>query len=205
LTLRRIEPARRGERPISYVSAVAAGLALVVVAPGSWLEPCLAACALVLMCWRHPIPAVRICLATGSIVAVFLFGAWLTAPAFPVNQRFVAVGLNGEPLPRLRWAKGLTFEARRGGMFRVSVGGRGLCGDGDWADTMTVVPPNIIIKWDIKWDDGPVFNTARVCLYDELESRLLTVLRAATRWRIENGALILGNGTDAIQFLLDPS
>jgi heat shock protein HslJ len=59
-------------------------------------------------------------------------------------------------------------------------------------------PPNIVI-----WPTTTYF-TAVTCT-EELEVRYFQALLTARRWRIEDGALILDNGTDTLRFLLAPA
>ena len=150
--------------------------------------------------------AARIAGAVVVLAATFLLGFWLTSPAFPVGQKFVAVSLNGEPLISTRpFVKVPTLEVWRVPVIppprHVQAGS--LCarviGHCNWSDgQLTLIPPNFLM-----WDTA--YNTAVVCAEWELEARFFAALRGTNRWRIENGALILYNGRDTLRFLLAPA
>lgn len=141
--------------------------------------------------------AARIAGAVIVLAATFAFGFWLTGPSFPAGRTFVAVSLNGEPFtpaksamthPMLevrRVSFSVTFRAIASGYCNRSI-----------ADVM-FVPPNVVI-----WPSATYF-TAVNCA-EELEARYFQALLTARRWRIEEGALILTNGTDTLRFLLTP-
>jgi heat shock protein HslJ len=139
-----------------------------------------------------------------ALAAVFLFGMWLTWPEFPYNpsgfpigRKFVAVSLNGDPLLRQDAPKQATLEVRGLFTFHHRVGGNALCND--WGGHATFLPARRII-----W--GKILRTGLACrsAADEWEQRYITALLTASRWRTEEGHLILENGTDVLRFQLAP-
>jgi heat shock protein HslJ len=149
----------------------------------------------------------RIFGAVFTLVGVFLFGMWLTWPDFPYNpsgfpigRKFVAVSLNGEPLMFRNAPKLATLEVRGRFTFKHRAGGTSLCGT--WGLPVTLLPGKRIV-----WR-GQMFKVAvRLCmspLLNEREDRYLSALLSATRWRREEGDLILENGTDVLSFQLAP-
>jgi heat shock protein HslJ len=136
----------------------------------------------------------------GAIVvlfATFTLGLWLTSEPFPTGRKFVAVELNGKPI----------ISAERGtklptlGVWRspfasdFNAGGTGHCNY--WNGKIRSIPPNFLV-----W--GGIFRTAMGCAAGQLEDRYFQALLGTNRWRIENGALILYNGTDTLRFQLAP-
>jgi heat shock protein HslJ len=51
---------------------------------------------------------------------------------------------------------------------------------------------------------GNVFRTGAACAPSDLEANYLQALLGASRWRTEDGELILDNGTDILRFRLAP-
>jgi heat shock protein HslJ len=143
----------------------------------------------------------------GAICALggaFLFGMWLTWPEFPYNpsgfpigRKFVAVSLNGDPLLRRDAPKQATLEVRGRFTFHHRIGGNALCND--WGGHATFLPARRIV-----W--GKIFRTAMACrsAADAWEQRYIAALLTASRWRTEEGNLILENGTDILRFQLAP-
>jgi heat shock protein HslJ len=135
------------------------------------------------------------------LLAVFLFGMWLTWPEFPYNpsgfpieRKFVAVSLNDEPLIRRDAPKLATLEVRGRSTFRHRVGGSALCND--WGGHVTFLPA----RW-IVW--GKILKTAMNCgAMAGAEQKYVAALLSATRWRTEGDTLILENGTDILRFKL---
>src|SRR6185312_10780932 len=83
-----------------------------------------------------PMIYLRIFGAICTLAGVFLFGMWLTWPdfpynpsGFPIDRKFVAVSLNGEPLIRRDAPRLATLEVRGRSTFRHRVGGSALCND----------------------------------------------------------------------------
>lgn len=145
---------------------------------------------------------VRIFGAVCALLAAFLFGMWLAWPdlpynpsGFPLDRKFLALSLNGESL-MLRDAPNIaTLEVRGHRTFRHRVGGTSLCSR--WGGHVTFLPGKRIV-----WRS--VLNTAAACPTPELEQRYLQALLGASRWRTEDGELILDNGTDILRFRLAP-
>jgi len=144
-----------------------------------------------------------------AIVGVFLLGMWLAWPEFPYNpsgfpidRKFVAVSLNGEPLMLREAAKRATLEVRGRFTFRHRAGGTSLCSA--WGLPVTFLPGKRIM-WR---GSGRVLRVAaKTCtspFIDELDSRYLTALHSATQWHTQDGNLILTNGTDVLSFQLAP-
>ena len=137
-----------------------------------------------------------------ALLAVFLFGMWLTWPelaynpsGFPIDRKFVAVSLNGQPLVQRFSRRVPEFEVRGRSTFYHRVGGTTLCNY--WGGRVTFLPFKRII-----WRE--VHQTAVGCDPPELEEKYLRVLPSASRWRREEGDLILDNGTDILRFQLAP-
>ena len=145
---------------------------------------------------------VRIFGAVCALLAVFLFGMWLTWPelpynpsGFPIDRKFLALSLNGEPL-MLRDAPNIaTLEVRGHLTFRHRVGGTSLCNR--WGGHLTFLPGRRIV-----WRN--VLATVAPCVPLELEQKYLQALLGASRWRTQDGELILENGTDILRFRLAP-
>jgi heat shock protein HslJ len=145
---------------------------------------------------------VRIFGAVCALLAVFLFGMWLTWPelpynpsGFPIDRKFLALSLNDQPL-MLRDAQNIaTLEVRGHLTFRHRVGGTSLCNR--WGGHITFLPGRRIV-----WRS--VFKTVGACVPKELEERYLQALLGASRWRTQDGELILENGTDILRFRLAP-
>jgi len=143
----------------------------------------------------------RISAMAGVLLAAFLFGMWLTWPelpynptGFPINRNFVAVALNGEQLTNAELPRPQTLQARRESLFRLRAFGYGGCNG--WTATLRVVPPKSIV-----WGDK--HQTMVACgRAGALEERYLGALLGATRWRREEGTLILENDTDVLRFML---
>ena len=141
--------------------------------------------------------AARIAEAVVVLAATFAFGFWLTGPRFPVGKTFVAISLNGEPFLSARPTAKLPTLVVRRVSFSLSLRaiGTGYC-NRSVADVM-FAPPNLVI-----WP-GTTYLTSIACA-EELEVRYFHALLTARRWRIEEGFLILTNGTDTLRFLLAP-
>ena len=145
---------------------------------------------------------VRIFGAVCALLAVFLFGMWLTWPElpynpsrFPIDRKFLALSLNGEPL-MLRDAPNIaTLEVRGRLTFRHRVGGTSLCNR--WGGHLTFLPGRRIV-----WRN--VLATVAPCVPLELEQKYLQTLLGASRWRTQDDELILENGTDILRFRLAP-
>ena len=146
---------------------------------------------------------VRIFGAICALLAVFLFGMWLTWPelpynpsGFPIDRKFLALSLNDQPL-MLRDAPNIaTLEVRGRLTFRHRVGGTSLCNR--WGGHVTFLPAKRIV-----WRN--VFKTLVACVpLLELEEKYLQALLSASRWRTQDGDLILDNGTDILRFRLAP-
>jgi heat shock protein HslJ len=137
-----------------------------------------------------------------TLLAVFLFGMWLTWPelpynpsGFPIDRKFLAISLNGQPL-MLRDAPNIaTLEVRGHRTFRHRVGGTSLCDR--WGGHITFLPGQRIV-----WRN--VFKRTAACVPMELEEKYFQALLGASRWRTQDGELILDNGTDILRFRLAP-
>jgi heat shock protein HslJ len=136
------------------------------------------------------------------LTAVFLFGMWLTWPefpynrsGFPINRRFVAISLNGQPFNPERFSQLPTLEVRRSAFLQHRASGSGGCNS--WYSDI-----NLSAARSISWGKG--LQTAVWCRAHETEGKYFRALRGATRWRTEEGVLILENETDALRFLLAP-
>src|SRR5215213_668865 len=120
------------------------------------------------------------------LLAVFLFGMWLTWPEFPYNpsgfpieRKFVAVSLNGEPLIRRDTLKLVTLEVRGRSTFRHRIGGSSLCNY--WGGHLTLLPAR-----RLAW--GQTIHTEMPCTPSalaKLEEKYFATLLSATRWRTE--------------------
>ena len=144
----------------------------------------------------------RIFAAVGLLTAVFLFGMWLTWPefpynrsGFPINRRFVAISLNGQPFNQERFAQLPTLEVRRSALLQLRAFGSGGCNS--WYSDI-----DLSAARSISW--GKRATTAAACRAYETEARFLRALHNAVRWRTEEGYLILENDTDVLRFLLAP-
>ena len=143
-----------------------------------------------------------------ALVGVFLFGMWLAWPewpynpsGFPLDRKFIAVSLNGEPLLHRDAPKRATLEVRGRLTFRHRAGGTSLCSA--WGLPVTFLPGKRI-RW--RGSGGSFRIAAKVCTppFDALDDRYLRVLLSVTQWRTQDGNLILTNGTDVLSFQLAP-
>jgi heat shock protein HslJ len=144
----------------------------------------------------------RISSALCVLLGVFLFGMWLTLPefpynrsGFPINRRFVAISLNGQPFNQERFAQLPTLEVRRSALLQHRASGSGGCNS--WYSDI-----DLSAFRSIAWGKG--VQTAVWCRAHETEGKYFRALRGATRWRTEEGVLILENETDVLRFLLAP-
>jgi heat shock protein HslJ len=145
---------------------------------------------------------VRIFAAIGLLAAVFLFGMWLARPefpynrsGFPINRKFVAISLNGQPFNHERLPQLPTLEIRRSALLQLRAFGSGGCNS--WYSDV-----DLLAARSISW--GRRVTTAGACRAYETETRFLRALHNAVRWRTEEGFLILENDTDVLRFLLAP-
>jgi heat shock protein HslJ len=136
------------------------------------------------------------------LAGVFLFGMWLTWPeflhnktGFPINRKFIAISLNGQPFNHERATQLPTLEIKRSPLLQFRASGNGGCNSW-YADI------NFSGLGSISWGKG--LQTALSCRFHETEAQYFRALRAATRWRTEDGVLILENDTDVLRFLLAP-
>jgi hypothetical protein len=142
------------------------------------------------------------------LVGAFLLGMWLAWPelpynpsGFPLDHKFVAVSLNGEPMLHRDAPKRATLEVRGRLTFRHRAGGTSLCSA--WGFPVTLLPGKRIM-WK---GSGRSFRiAAKVCtpLFEALDERYLQALLSVTHWRTQDGNLILSNGTDVLSFQLAP-
>ena len=88
-----------------------------------------------------------------------------------------------------------TLEVRGHRTFRHRIGGTSLCNR--WGGHITFLPGRRMV-----W--GNVFRTGAACAPSDLEANYLQALLGASRWRTEDGELILDNGTDILRFRLAP-
>jgi heat shock protein HslJ len=137
----------------------------------------------------------------GAVVvlfATFIFGLWLTSEPFPTGRKFVAVELNGKSIISAeRGTKLPTLQIWRGPFTpELNAGGTGHCNS--WSGRARLLPPNVVLL-------GNAYQTAVGCAAAHLEAKYLRALLRPNLWRIENGALILYNGTDTLRFLLAPA
>ena len=137
-----------------------------------------------------------------GLLAVFLFGMWLTWPefpynpsGFPINRQFIAISLNGQPFNQERFTQLPTLEIKRSAFLRLRASGNGGCNS--W-----YVDVKLPADKSIAWGNGS--QTAVACRARETEAKYLRALRAATRWRTEKGVLILEDDTDVLRFLRAP-
>ncbi|MGZ6195993.1 MAG: META domain-containing protein [Candidatus Binataceae bacterium] len=134
------------------------------------------------------------------LLGVFLLGMWLTwrgspdnPSGLPTGQKFVAVSLNGQPVGSSRYdAKLPTFEIKHRSFFNYGVSGTGHCNY--WGGDISLLPRRKIV-----W--GRIVETAVGCSERKAEERYLRTLLQTTRWRTQDGSLILENGTDVLRFL----
>ena len=145
---------------------------------------------------------VRIFGAVCALLAVFLFGMWLAWPelpynpsGFPIDRKFLALSLNGQSLMSRDAPNIATLEVRGHRTFRHRIGGTSLCNR--WGGHITFLPGRRMV-----W--GNVFHTGAACAPSDLETKYLQALLGASRWRTEDGELILDNGTDILRFRLAP-
>jgi hypothetical protein len=143
------------------------------------------------------------------LVVVFLLGMWLTWPelpynpsGFPINRKFVAIALNGEPLMFRDAPNRATFEVRGRHTFKHRAGGVSLCGA--WGLPVTFLPGKRLL-WG---GSGGTWTTAvarcNAQAHRELDARYLSALLSAVQWRTQDGNLILHNGRDVLTFQLAP-
>lgn len=144
----------------------------------------------------------RISGAICALLAAFLFGMWLTWPelpynpsGFPIDRRFLALSLNGEPLVVADAPNIATLEVRGHLTFRHRVGGNSPCSR--WGGHLTFLPGKRIL-----WRN--VIKTPAVCAPMGLDEGYFRALLKASRWRTEGGELILHDGTDILRFRLAP-
>jgi heat shock protein HslJ len=137
----------------------------------------------------------------GVLAAAFLFGMWLTWPdfpgnstGFPINRKFVAVSLNGQPFNYERMPHLPTLEVRRTAMLKFRSSGNGGCNA--FSSDVLLTPASIA------WRD--IIVTAVTCIAMATEGPYLKALLTTTRWRREDGTLILENDTDVVRFMLAP-
>ena len=142
----------------------------------------------------------RVCGAIFALFAVFLIGMSLTSPGFlhnpsgfPVDRQFVAVTLNGEPVIDDRARASPTLEISPASWFRFAISGKAHCNS--WGGDISFRPGKALV-----W--GTVYQTAVGCRAQELENRYLQALLGTTRWRRQDGALILENDRDVLLFYL---
>ena len=145
---------------------------------------------------------VRFLGAIGALLAVFLFGMWLVWPellynpsGFPIGYKFVAVSFNNEPVLRRNAPSIPTLEVRGRSTFHHRVGGTAFCNA--WGGHLTLLPGR-----RLAW--GEIVKTTLACDPGSAEQQYLQALLGATRWRTEEGILILHNGTDILRFRLAP-
>jgi heat shock protein HslJ len=145
----------------------------------------------------------RILAMAAVLIAVFVFGMSLTAAqlpfgaeGFPLNRRFIAVSLNGEPFNYERMHHLPSLEVRRNGILKMRAFGHGGCnawnGDVEFPSGKAVLFKNTA-------------TTRMACADLAAERRYLDALLKATRWRAEDRTLILENGNDTLRFHLAPS
>ncbi len=143
----------------------------------------------------------RLFLIVAVLGAVFLVGMSLTWPGllnpsgFPINRKFLAVSLNGRPFNYERMLHLPTMEVRRNGILRLRAVGHGGCNA--WSGDIEF-PARHAIAWQ------STFTTAVGCAALATEKAYLDALLKTTRWRTEEGTLILEHGTDIIRFMLAP-
>ncbi len=145
----------------------------------------------------------RILAMAAVLVAVFVLGMSLTAAqlpfvadGFPINRKFIAVSLNGQPFNYERMRHLPSLEVRRNGLMKLRAFGHGGCnawnGDVEFPLGNTVLFKNTA-------------TTRMACAELAAERKYLDALLRATRWRTEDRTLILENGNDILRFHLAPS
>jgi heat shock protein HslJ len=145
----------------------------------------------------------RILAMAAVLLAVFVLGMSLTAAqlpfvaeGFPLNRKFIAVSLNGEPFNYERMRHLPSLEVRRSGIMKMRAFGHGGCNA--WSGDMEFPSgQKVLFK-------GAV-TTRMACPALTAEGRYLAALLKATRWRTEERTLILENDADILRFLLAPS
>lgn len=136
------------------------------------------------------------------LFAVFLFGMWLAWPeslynpsGFPINRTFTAVSLNGRPFNPEQMLHHATLDVRRNGVLKLRASGNAGC-NAFRGEIVLGAGKSVI------WSD--VFSTALACPAWQSEKAYLRALLKTTRWRREEGTLILENDTDVLRFMLYP-
>jgi heat shock protein HslJ len=136
------------------------------------------------------------------LAGVFLLGMWLTWPGFPynsagfpINRKFIAISLNGQAFNHERFTQLATLEIKRSRLLQFRASGSGGCNS--WYSDV-----KLLADKSIAWGHGA--QTAVRCRAYETEAKYLRALHTATRWRTEEGVLILENDTDVIRYLLAP-
>src|SRR6266536_628197 len=112
------------------------------------------------------------------LLGVFLFGMWLTWPEFPINKRFVAVSLNGQPFNLERLPQLPTLEVRRSALLQLRAFGSGGCNS--WYSDI-----DLSAAQSIAW--GKRSATTAGCRAYDTETKFLRALHNAVRWRTEEG------------------
>jgi heat shock protein HslJ len=145
----------------------------------------------------------RILAMAAVLIAVFVLGMSLTAAqlpfvadGFPLNRKFIAVSLNGEPFNYERMRHLPSLEVRRHGILKTRGFGHGGCNA--WSGDVAFASGRSVAFKD-------AVTTRMACPELSLESRYLGALLKATRWRTEDRTLILENDTDTLRFHLAPS
>jgi heat shock protein HslJ len=144
----------------------------------------------------------RILAMAAVLIAVFVLGMSLTAAqlpfvadGFPLNRKFIAVSLNGEPFNYERMRHLPSLEVRRNGIMKMRASGHGGCnawsGDVEFPSGRAVLFKNTAM-------------TRMACPELAAERRYLDALLRAARWRTEDRTLILENGNDVLRFHLAP-
>ena len=143
------------------------------------------------------------------LAGVFLFGMWLSWPdfpynpsGFPLNRKFLAVSLNGEPLLFPDAPNRATLEVRGRHTFKHRAGGTSLCGA--WGLPVTFLPGKRLLWRGSGGTWSPAVAKCEVQALHELDARYLSALHGAMRWRTQDGNLILHNGRDVLTFQLAP-
>ena len=155
------------------------------------------ASATVVLWYRRFLTAAKIAGLVGALVTTFAFGMWFTSEPFPTGRAFIAISVNGKPIVSARPdVKFPTLHVSRVPFSSdLNATGSGHCNA--WGGRIMLVPPNIII-----WRG--IFRTAIGCGAQDLEDRYFRVLLGTTRWRVEDGSLILYNQTDTVRYFLAP-
>jgi heat shock protein HslJ len=144
----------------------------------------------------------RILAMAAVLIAVFVLGMSLTAAqlpfvgdGFPLNRKFIAVSLNGQPFNYERMRHLPSLEVRRNGIMKLRASGHGGCnawsGDVEFPSGQKVAFKDAV-------------TTRMACPALSVESQYLGALLKATRWRTEDRTLILENGNDVLRFHLAP-